>query len=308
MSQLVLLGPQRQKQNVAAVTADLGLEGPFAVITAGWQEREAEDDTLADLLDAELVNLALHRRGETLFREDPDFRDAHRTHMEQVKRLQDSYRVRLACYIDAIQALLANQKLPEDIQTDEVEAAYQVVRDLDQRHITRIAELHEQFHNEWPIDQRPATIHHFNELGEQLDKCSAVIIAGGHVAVLLNRLRLFRMAPLLAEKPVIAWSAGAMCLGHQVVLFHDDPPQGKGYAEMFETGLGLYNGVLALPHASNRLLLDDPKRVSLFARRFKDSRCLTMDDGARIDFHDGQLTATQGVKVLEHSGKVEVAS
>lgn len=305
MTQLVLLGPQRHAQSVGSVIADLGLQGPIAVITAGWQEREAEDDALAGYLGAEVLNLELHRRGESLFREDPDFRDAHRAHMGQVKRLQDSYRVRLACYIDAIQALLANQKLPEDIQADEVEAAYQVVRDLDNRHMTRIAELHEAFHNEWPIDQRPATVHHFNELGEILERCSAVVIPGGHVAVLLNRLRLFRLAPLLGEKTVIAWSAGAMCLGRQVVLFHDDPPQGKGYAEMFETGLGLYDGVLALPHASNRLKLDDPQRVSLFARRFNESRCLTLDQDARINFEDGQLDSATMVKVLEHSGKVE---
>ena len=90
----------------------------------------------------------------------------------------------------------------------------------------------------------------------------------GHVAVLLNRLRIFKLEPMLAQKPIIAWSAGAMVLAKRIVLFHDTPPQGKGFAEVFEAGLGLYSNLIPLPHAAKRLQLDNPTRVSIFARRF----------------------------------------
>jgi hypothetical protein len=46
------------------------------------------------------------------------------------------------------------------------------------------------------------------------------------VAVLVNRLRLFGLGDLVADKTVFAWSAGAMAVSERVVLFHDDPPQG----------------------------------------------------------------------------------
>jgi hypothetical protein len=43
-----------------------------------------------------------------------------------------------------------------------------------------------------------------DEIHEILSKCSAVAIAGGHVAILLNRLRLFGLEQALARLPVMA--------------------------------------------------------------------------------------------------------
>ena len=80
-----------------------------------------------------------------------------------------------------------------------------------------------------------------------------MLIAGGHVAVLVNRLRLFGMRALLGHKPIAAWSAGAMALTTRVLLFHDRPPQGAGNAEIFEHGLDLVPDAVFLPHAATRL-------------------------------------------------------
>jgi hypothetical protein len=102
------------------------------------------------------------------------------------------------------------------------------------------------------------------------------------VAVLLNRLRLFDLAGLLGERPVVAWSGGAMVLSERLVLFHDHPPQGRGYAEVFEAGLNLAPGVVPLPHARRRLDLGDPERVALLARRFLPARCLALDEEASL--------------------------
>lgn len=59
-----------------------------------------------------------------------------------------------------------------------------------------------------------------------------------------------------------------MVLCDRVVLFHDSPPQGRGNAEIFEAGLGLYNNMIPLPHASRRLMLDNTIRVATLAKRF----------------------------------------
>ena len=61
-----------------------------------------------------------------------------------------------------------------------------------------------------------------------LDRCSGLIITGGHVAILRNRLAFLVWENLLPNfimegKHIFAWSAGAMCLTDQIVLFHDNP-------------------------------------------------------------------------------------
>ena len=47
---IVLLGPQREQRTVADAVRGLGVEGPVATVTAGWEEREAEDTELRDHL------------------------------------------------------------------------------------------------------------------------------------------------------------------------------------------------------------------------------------------------------------------
>ena len=100
-------------------------------------------------------------------------------------------------------------------------------------------------------------------------------------------LRIFDLAPLLMEKPIIAWSAGAMAIADRVVLFHDSPPQGAGVAELLDFGVGLAPGQIYLPHARHRLRLDDPDRVRLLARRFRPATCVPLDEGDRLERLDG---------------------
>jgi hypothetical protein len=109
--------------------------------------------------------------------------------------------------------------------------------------------------------------------------------------VLLNRIRLFGVAELAAGKPVFAWSGGAMVAAEKLVLFHDDPPQGAGNAEVLDVGLGVYGGLLPLPHAGRRLRLDEPLRVGLFARRFADELLVALDDRAVLRRVGGRWSA-----------------
>jgi hypothetical protein len=128
------------------------------------------------------------------------------------------------------------------------------------------------------------------------------------VASLLNRMRLFELQALLTSLPrplpVFAWSAGAMAITERVVLFHDSPPQGPGNAEILGEGLGLLPGIVALPHASRRLRLEDPKRVSLFARRFKPDVCVALDELDRAVWDGRRWTTGPSTKQLLPSGEV----
>jgi peptidase E len=143
---------------------------------------------------------------------------------------------------------------------------------------------------------------HRKEIAGLVADSSAVLIAGGHVELLLNRLRLFDLATGLKARPVIAWSAGAMALSERIVLFHDNPPQGAGIAEVADRGLGLFSGVLPLPHAGKRLRLHDSERVSLFARRFAPARCSTLEDGTALTWTDDRLTDAVSAFRLTRSG------
>jgi peptidase E len=104
--------------------------------------------------------------------------------------------------------------------------------------------------------------------------------------------------------PLIAWSAGAMACSERVVLFHDNPPQGAGNAEVLEGGLGLLPELVPLPHAHRRLQLDDQARIALFARRFAPHRCVALDDGAQLFWEQGRWSAPSGVRRLGFDGSV----
>ncbi len=290
---LTLLGPQRQQRTLAAAVdrAVLPLPpsgtGQIAAVTAGWQEREAEIDEMREHLSLPVVDLRLHHRCEQAFAEDPGLFRAHRARQDQLRAMHQLYRYRLDFTLEPARDLL--RRAGDDALLEpERESAIAAVRELDRQYLERIAEVHRTFERDHPPGSHPALERQRDEIASLLDGSAALAIAGGHVAVLINRLRLFRFAELAPSKPIIAWSAGAMALAERIVLFHDSPPQGAGNAEVLDLGLGLYSGLLPLPHARRRLRLDDPFRVDLFARRFAPDVCLVLDDGDAVTIDNGR--------------------
>ena len=145
---------------------------------------------------------------------------------------------------------------------------------------------------------------HVNVLTAAIERAAAVLVAGGHVAVLLNRMRLFGLGDALARRPLVAWSAGAMALTERIVLFHDRPPQGAAHPEVLDAGLAIVTGVVALPHAAARLTLNDPARVRTFARRFAPAQCLALDHGSLARWHRRRLVACSDLRRLTRAGRV----
>jgi peptidase E len=148
----------------------------------------------------------------------------------------------------------------------------------------------------------PAATAQREDVWRRVEGAGLVLIAGGHVAVLLNRIRLFRLGALLAQKPVIAWSAGAMVLGERIVLFHDNAPQGRRNAEVLDAGLGIVPKLIPLPHARTRLDWSSRTRMALFARRFAPSQCCTLDFGSLIRLDDGRVSMARGSSVMKRTG------
>jgi len=285
------------------VVADLGAPGPVALITAGWQEWEEDDARLRDGLGAGAFNLRLYGRAEVIWREDPELADGHRRLQTDVRLLRRAYNVRLA---HAMDAWIELQEAPGegDVLDAERASALAAVQELDRHHARRLGELREAFYRRFDPLMRAAVGRQRDEVAQALSGVSVVVVAGGHVPSLLNRLRLFGVDQLLEGKTVVAAGGGAMALARNVVLFHDSPPWGPGHAEMGEVGLGLYPGVVALPDGGSRLRLDDPGRVSRMARRFAPDACVLLDPGTRVEW-DGRWHP-HGARRLGDHGSAQV--
>lgn len=299
----MLLGSQRFSPTLQSATAALGVAGPFATITCGWQEREPDDRDLDEHLGGNTVNLLLHRRAEDALRNDKELLAAHRLKQDTLRLKQDFYRVRLELELEA-NHIIGQRKAPADILAEEQAASLASIRQLDEYHLGQCGLISDRFDAEWRPWERPSVARHREEIAKALEGVTALAIAGGHVATLLNRMRLFGIPQLLREdQHIFAWAAGAMAISDRVVLFHDSPPQGVGVSEVLDRGLGLVPGVVPLPHPEDRLKLDDVERVSVMARRFGPARCVALPAGSRVTTRNGVMSDPDGAVLLCDDGR-----
>lgn len=304
----ILLGPQR-RPTVDSVLRSLGLAGPFATVTAGWQEREPDDGELNSLLGEQGLALRLYQRWLDVQERDPEYAAALRALDAMLGDLQDLYLLRLDY---ALQAVYALQRRAVSDQlggtfTERVAApvaeAVAAVRALDSAHLAHVNEVRGEFFARLRPHDRPVIAAHRAEVAGLLDSAAALIVAGGHVGVLADVLHLFNVAAAL-RSPVIAWSAGAMALADRIVLFGDRSPQGPGHAEVYGSGLGITRDLVLLPHARARLLLDDKPRMAVFAQRFAPAHCVLLESGSRVDLPDGGDGPPPGARIVAEDGRV----
>ncbi len=298
---LGLLGPQRLTPTLSAAVTALGIEGTLATVTAGWQEREGDTRELVEHLAGRAVNLELHRRAEQVFARDPELARAHHGRQELFRRLQELYVFRLEAAKRVARDLLRRPGDDPALASERGDSI-ETLKRLDERHLAHQRAIHAEFDARWKTYEREAVRAERDALARILEGCAGLAIAGGHVAVLVNRLRLFGVIELLGSKPVIAWSAGAMACADSIVLFHDFPPQGTGNAEVLDAGLGLAPGVIPFPHAKRRLRLSDPVRVQIMALRFSPARCVALDDGAHLLRREGRWSADPGALLFARDG------
>ncbi|HZF16430.1 MAG TPA: hypothetical protein VE046_10845 [Steroidobacteraceae bacterium] len=289
MSAITLLGPQFREPNLGPVLKELALTGPLVAVTAGWQEREGEIDELAEHIGREVTDLGLYARTDDLFAHDRVLFAEYRARQDRLRALQDLYRIQLEHALGAVLDIWHRGR-EGWIARAARRSALGTMRRLDREHMLAIERIHQEFARRVALADRPSIERHRKDLAAGIEGAAAVLIAGGHVAVLVNRLRIFGLTGLLKQKTVLAWSAGAMAIAERIVLFHDHPPQGAGVAELFDLGLGLVPGVLPLPHAQDRLRLHDGAHVSILTRRFAPAHCVTLDHGSVLSYADGRLS------------------
>jgi hypothetical protein len=301
-----LLGPQR-RPTLHQVVADIDADAPIATVTAGWLEREPDDVELDRELDGRGVNLGLHRRWLDVLDHDREYATAELDHRAVLDELQELYVVQLDHALRALYEVVQRGGSPRS-RTAAIGGALAVVRLIDERHRNQVWAAHTDFVAAWRPAERPVLAAHVEIVNRILGDASALVIAGGHVGVLVHVLRLFGVQPP-DSLPLIAWSAGAMALTEQVVLFHDRVPHGPTHAEVYHDGLGVIPRAVLLPHARRRLRVDDRLRMSVLARRFEPAKCVVLDDGTRLDLEpDGSLPpAARVIDPDGHIGTVEAA-
>lgn len=300
----LVLGPQRPTRNIAESMAEAGFpEGSVATITAGWQEAEDDIDDLREVVGRPLQDLRLYARAEEVFQADANLAAAYRARQDQLMQQQRLYRLRLKHLAIAARQTIRAAGDPVMVAAEKRHAIAQL-RALDRHHLHRTESIRRPFNVRFNPETTPLLAQHHREIGEIIDQCSAILIAGGNLPILLNRILLFGVEPLLARSPLVAWSAGAMVLAERIVLFHDRSPQGRRDAEVFGMGCGLISGSVFFPDAAHRLRESEHSRIELMCRRFSPDTCVTLDNGASLEFAGSKIKAVNAVRRFNRHGRI----
>ncbi len=300
----ILLGPQSPTANIRQSVEEMEVDGPVVAITAGWRDSESEIDELQSEIGRPVENLMIYQRAEEVFAHEPELHALNRERQDKLQEQQRLYRIRLAPTMSAARKLMSTRSEPELLRREQQSAISQV-RALDRHHLRRIMIIHHEFDSRRALIQAPLAVEQREAVQRQLSQAGLVLIAGGHVAVLLNRIRLFQLDKWLAKKPLIAWSAGAMAMSDRIVLFHHNAPQGRRDAEVLDAGLGIVPGLVLLPDAKNRLDRKNRTRMALFSHRFAPAACCTLENGSVVRLDNHHVTATTRSSVVMNSGRMK---
>ena len=300
----LLLGPQRPTTNLGEAIAAAGLRPrSVAVISAGWQEAEGDIDDVRELVGVPVNEIGLYGRAEALFAENEALCDAYRQRQDTLKEQQRLYRLRLKQLAIAARNTIRAKGNRAMIAAERRHAIAQLCA-LDRHHLKRTEAIQQSFEAEFHAGTVADIARHREEIAAILDDNDLVVITGGNIAILINRMRLFGMAELLATRHVCGWSAGAMVLSSRIVLYHDRMPQGRREPEVHGAGLGLLRGHVVLPDPARRLREQDQARVSLMARRYSPDACIALDSGSAVEFRDGRVVAVNAVRRLGRNGRL----
>jgi hypothetical protein len=283
---VVVLGPQRPEPNLGAVLRELDVRGPLVAITAGWRHDELEIDNLRNHV-GDVDVLPLYGWYELLRAHAPSVLDAYSRRQDRIKQYKDLYRVRMRAAMAVVRELSGHEEAPPELLAPEVDRAIEAVRRIDEDALASIDRIRTEFPEVRQRFEHPAVVRGRDEAARRIARAGAVLIAGGHVAVLRNRLMFFGAEHALEEAlqrgvPVIGWGAGSMLLTDRIVLFYDDPPEGPTEPEILDRGLGFVKDVVLFPHARRRLRLDRADRIGALAKRFGPCCCIGLENGARV--------------------------
>jgi len=307
VSVTVLLGLVGDGAAVARELAAMGVDGPVALVTAGWEEAERNDADLDRRLGGGTRNLGLFGRRLDILESDVEYADEMRRVRTQLTQLREVYLVQLRHALRGVEAVRQHDAGARRLAGVQLDEAIETVRGLDERHALRLETVLGDFYNAYPPHQRPAIAAHRDAVAAVVADCAAVVIAGGHVGVLTDCLHVCNVGASLEGRPVVAWSSGAMAIAERVMVV-DDHDLGGRPDEMLGAGIGVVRGVVPLPATASRLRIDDRNHLALLARRVAPRACVLLDEGDRVSFDDRGVADLSMARVVAPDGIVRSAA
>ena len=286
-----ILGPQSSTANLPQAIQRFAPDGSLALISAGWRHGESEYDALTRDLKRPINLLPLYSWFDELGTIEPELSLRSKTRQQYIKTYKTAYRLQLH---SALGLWTRMQELADQhpvVHQEDVRDALGFVRKIDERAIERLNQIRADFADLETPWKHPSVQPMYAQIKETLEQSAALLIAGGHVALLRNRMYFFGLHQLIqsfleAGKPVFAWSAGAMAITNRIILYYDDPPFGKGVPEVLDNGIGNIPHLILLPHAKTRLRIKNRHRIQQFAQRFAPDICITLENGALLSWKD----------------------
>jgi hypothetical protein len=303
VSVTVLLGPVTDGAPVAAELTALGVDGPVALVTAGWEEGERNEAELHRALGGVTRNLGLFGRRLDVMESDPEYAAADRSLRALVTDLREVYLVQLRYALRAVEAVRQHAAKARRLAGAELDEAVETVRGIDERYAARL----DEFYDTMRPHERTVIAGHRAQVASIVGECAAVAVAGGHVGVLTESLHLSNLGAVIGDRPLVTWSSGAMAVAERVMVVDDDDIADRP-DEVLTAGIGVVHGVVPLAAARLRLHIEDRNRLAVLARRVAPRVCVLLDPGDRLPCDSDGVPDFQLARVVAPDGTVIATS
>lgn len=225
-----------------------------------------------------------------------------RHRQDELRRLREINTIQLDHALTVARQLLRRQHQGDGVAR-QLDLTMEHVRQVDLEYLQLVREVIRTYDKRIDPWERPSVQRYRQRVLDRLQSCQALLIAGGHVGVLLNRLNLSRLLKYV-HVPVIAWSGGAMAMAEKIVFFHQSLPHATGDAELSRQGLAWFRSLVLFPRGDQRLNLQDPLEVALLARRFANDTCLVLTAESVLEWSPRDLRRVAHVRQLLPDGSV----
>ncbi len=291
------------------------------LITAGWQGEEFAEAHLKRTLyemgvaprvaghrDPNVQNLSLYYEFKRFCKKEPELAENYREKQKALRRVMALYRRsnRMGLQLLKVQLATVQKWYPEwsfaslldhaeqnagrghdalGLAAEELRLQLKRIREQDEWLLERLERLEAAFQDGHALRQNKSWLAKRRLLSGRIRGSATVVLYGGHLAVLLNRLRFFDLGGALQENlaaggTIVARAAGAMALGERVVVYHDEYQDRHHTFEVLGRGVGLLPGLLLLPQHAERIRKGSQDHLTFLARRFPLRACIGLDEGA----------------------------
>ena len=295
--------------------------GPLLVVTGAWGAGERNDGPVREALQRVVprahppINLELYTFMRMFLARRPVVDALYKEHLDVGMELAQSYNAEndatvglLRDVLSRSQSRLEKVSLPGMLAMGDqpppgpptrpvdhllrVELASQLRRSIlhlqlaDDRHSVTLEDLWAHFHLAAGLEFDDLWLSLRRRLADRILGSSAVVLLGGSPFRLLEGLRFFQLAPVLAEAlrrgtDFLGTSAGAMSLGRRVVVFHDKRQPRQEFS-LLDTGMGLVHGLQVFPHVTDRVQTEDMANLAYLAARFRHRACVGLNAGSLL--------------------------